>query len=269
MDLNLQSSIHLWILDAEGFDLEVLEPRSLALLSSAESERYRRYTLPRAKRQLLLSRTLLHSVLTHYVNDAPLVFRLGDHGRPELASESIAPDSGAGSARGALSFNLSHSRDRLVVAVTRAGFVGVDVEYAARRRRVERLISRYFSEAEQAALLALPVAQRQARFYTLWSLKEAYVKARGLGLALPLADFSFSLSGQDVTEERASTSLSFSGSLANESAESWRFWRSPLAGEDYAFGLALQACRTKDISLTVRESCARRGLEGWEEVAGY
>jgi phosphopantetheine--protein transferase-like protein len=199
-----------------------------------EKARYARYDLARSKRQLLLSRAMLRTVLARYVEDEVLQISLGAHGRPQLVGES------------GLSFNLSHSRDRVVVAVTRLGVVGVDVEYAARQRRVEQLIARYFSQREQSALLALPESSRLPRFYALWALKEAYIKARGLGLAIPLADFSFSFAEDAGASEahvkpQGSVSISFEGSLAAQSPTPWRFWRGALAGEEYAFGLALHS----------------------------
>ena len=260
----MSDAIDLWILDSSGFELADLEANAKNLLSVPEKQRYERYALARSRHQLLISRVLLHDVLSRYVDKDELQLTIGSHGRPELIKN-----------RG-LSFNLSHSRNRVVVAVTRAGILGVDVEYAARQRRVERLITRYFSKREQSALLALPESSRLARFYSLWTLKEAYIKARGLGLAIPLGDFSFSFAEDaqmsDADEDSpASVSISFEGSLVDQKPASWRFWQGALAGEDYAFGLALQSAgdaptRNKPIELSIRYSDAGLGLEHWRRA---
>ena len=260
----MSEAIDLWILDSSGFELADLEVRAKSLLSVPEQQRYERYTLARSRRQLLVSRAMLQNVLSRYVTKDELQLTVGSHGRPELSK------------RRGLSFNLSHSRDRVVIAVTHAGILGVDVEYAARQRRVERLIARYFSEREQSALLALPESSRLARFYSLWALKEAYIKARGLGLAIPLSDFSFSFAEDahesDADEDSpASVRISFEGSLVDQKPASWRFWQGALAGEEYAFGLALQAegdvqTRSQPIELSVRYSNAAQGLEHWRRA---
>jgi len=260
----VSETIDLWILDSSGFDLAALEASAKNLLSVSEQQRYERYALARSRHQLLISRVMLRDVLSRYVNKDELQLTVGAHGRPELIKK-----------RG-LSFNLSHSRNRVVIAVTQAGILGVDVEYAARQRRVERLIARYFSEREQSALLALPEPFRLARFYSLWTLKEAYIKARGLGLAIPLGDFSFSfaedaqMSDADV-DSPASVSISFEGSLVDQKPALWRFWRGALAGEDYAFGLALQSAgdgqtRNQPIELNIRYSDAVLGLDHWRHA---
>tara|TARA_B110000977_G_scaffold6563_1_gene9168 strand:+ start:3509 stop:4330 length:822 start_codon:yes stop_codon:yes gene_type:complete len=271
----MSESIDVWILDSSEFELADLEANTISLLSAPEKARYARYDLARSKRQLLLARAMLRTVLARYVEDEVLQISLGAHGRPQLVGESD------------LSFNLSHSRDRVVVAVTRLGVVGVDVEYAARQRRVEKLIARYFSQREQSALLALPESSRLPRFYALWALKEAYIKARGLGLAIPLADFSFSFAedagaSEAYVKPQGSVSISFEGSLAAQSPTPWRFWRGALAGEEYAFGLALHssgephlgrdlssdatAGHKQRIELTVRYCDAALGLEHWRDA---
>ena len=256
----MSESIDVWVLDSSEFELADLEANQKALLSTPEKARYERYELVRSKRQLLLSRAMLRTVLTRYVENEALRFDLSSHGRPELIGET------------GLSFNLSHSRDRVVVAVTRSGLVGVDVEYAARTRRVERLVERYFSKEEQSALLALAEPDRLERFYTLWALKEAYIKARGLGLAIPLADFSFTFTddlqaNETADELQSSVGISFSGSLIAQPVSPWRFWCGAIAGEEYAFGLALQAIDDKTlVNVSLRFSDAAQGLEHWRHA---
>lgn len=236
-------TVDLFVIDSSGFALRDLEATGLAALGAEERARYERLHLERSRRQLLLSRAALRSVLAlSHPAEQSLMFNA--HGRPELRG---APG---------FSFNLSHSRDRLVIATSRAGIVGVDVEFAGRERRVEQLITRYFSRDEQAALLALPAASRLARFYALWALKEAYIKARGLGLAIPLGDFSFELGDAGI-------GIRFERSLAEQRPQDWRFWSQRVAGAEYAFGLALEGAGEGQVELIVRHSNAALGLERW------
>ena len=105
-------------------------------------------------------------------------------------------------------FNLSHSHGRAVLALSRTPQIGVDIEFAGRERRISEIAHRYFADAEAQDLLALSGPAQQRRFYELWSLKEAYIKARGLGLAIPLKSFVYALSPgridlNEMTQTRA------------------------------------------------------------------
>ena len=263
MNSEAKNAIDLWVLDSSSLQLGDLTRDYADLLSAVETERLAGYSLARSKGQFLLSRALLRQVLGHYVFIKDFEFELGEYGRPQLRRKGGNPSlsqSGSDAGLDTLSFNLSHSRERFVVAVSRAGVVGVDVEYSARSRRVERLMTRYFSPAEQAALMALPAPLRQARFYTLWTLKESYIKAKGMGLALPLADFSF-----DIAPQGEPLGIAFSGSLDNESPVPWRFCRSEAAGEDYALALALEAQGGGAIETRVR--VASGGLAQWSDFS--
>ena len=255
----MTKTIDLWLLDSSSVELSDVEKSYASLLSAAETKRLSGYSLARSRKQLLLSRALLRHVLGFYVAIEDYDLTPGSHGRPQLVATSVGANrQGNSLVPPEISFNLSHSRERFVVAVSHVGVVGVDVEYSARQRRVERLMTRYFSQAEQAALMALPATQRQERFYALWTLKESYIKAKGLGLALPLADFSFSL-----VPQAKQISISFDGSLAGESPEPWRFWRSGAAGESYALALALESQGAGEIEVRARHALDARELNHW------
>lgn len=125
----------------------------------------------------------LRAVLARYLSIAPrdIEFYYGEHGKPALAaSEAAAP----------LRFNLSHSHEVALLAVSRARPLGIDVEYARKTRDLDDIALRYFAHAEVAAYRALPAHQRLVAFYQCWSRKEAYLKAKGGGLAFPLGDFT-------------------------------------------------------------------------------
>ena len=93
----------------------------------------------------------------------------------------------------AIRFNMSHSHGVALYAVTRDREVGIDVEFIRRDLEVEQIAERFFSPRETATLRALPTALREHAFFLCWTRKEAYIKARGEGLSLPLDQFDVSL----------------------------------------------------------------------------
>ncbi|MEW6406565.1 MAG: 4'-phosphopantetheinyl transferase superfamily protein, partial [Chloroflexota bacterium] len=92
-----------------------------------------------------------------------------------------------------IDFNLAHSGDLALVAVARGRKVGVDVERIRQNTDLEKIARRYFSPREVSELLALPENQRFIGFFNCWTRKEAYIKAHGLGLSMPLDSFDVSL----------------------------------------------------------------------------
>lgn len=157
-------------------------------LSRAENERRARIQHPRAMADLLAGRRLIRAVFGARLGIGPAEVRLVEGERGALA---LDPAHGA-----AWHFNLSHTDGLVVLAVARRP-IGVDVEWVARPGRTVELADRYFARAEVAALRALPEAAQRDRFFELWTLKEAYIKARGLGLAIPLGSFAFEL-GEEI-----------------------------------------------------------------------
>jgi 4'-phosphopantetheinyl transferase len=147
-------------------------------LAADELERSTRYRLERSRRLAVASRVLLRTVLSRYDPVAPADWRFAveAHGRPVVAD-----------GRSSVRFSVSRAAGLVVCAVA-ARDVGVDVESLRRPAPLE-VADRFFAPAEVAALRALPECDRSSRFFDYWTLKESYVKARGLGLSLPLAKF--------------------------------------------------------------------------------
>ena len=208
--------VDLWYLDNAGrqvLDAE-LSRAYIAVLNEQESRRNQRLQINAKREQFLLGKFFLRQVLSRYLPVAPLDWNFSEnkHGKPELTGEIES----TGTA-GPIAFNLSHSHNFFVVAISAADAVGVDIEYAARSRRIMELARRHFSSDENQALQALTGDQQLARFYHIWTLKEAYVKARGLGLTLPLQDFSLHFESEGTLEfsQRQPTEIP---------AENWQFW---------------------------------------------
>lgn len=159
------------------------------LLSPDERERYRATRFEGRRREYLLTRALLRSALSAYAPTPPWAWRfcLNPHGRPELATPSP------------LRFNLSHCDGMVACAVAQGREIGLDVEPAGRAATVLELAARVFSPREREALST--AASHRARCdlaLALWTLKEAYLKARGVGLALPLRSLTFTLGAEGI-----------------------------------------------------------------------
>lgn len=153
------------------------------LLAPAEQQRADRYVTAELTRRSLVSRGALRQLLASALDIAPeeIEFIIGPHGKPALA-----PGQGKG-----LEFNVSHSRDTALIALARRT-VGVDVEAVDDKTPRDELARRFFSERECQDYFSLPSELRPAAFYRLWTCKEAYLKATGQGLSLPLGQFSVS-----------------------------------------------------------------------------
>jgi 4'-phosphopantetheinyl transferase len=179
------------------------------LLPPDEAARHNRYLVPGAAATFLAARILLRSVLSQYAALPPAEWRFETNafGRPYIAN--VDAPSG-------LSFNLSHKPGCITCLIGAGRELGVDVEdCAAGRTNFLEIAGRFFSASEADALRDLPDALCRRRFYELWTLKESYIKARGIGLSLGLSRFSFSIEG-----DRAA--VRFAEGL-DDRAETWDF----------------------------------------------
>jgi len=212
-----EAHLHLLRLDALAQTSEAeLLARYAALLTSEEEARRRRYRFEPSRRQHLLARVLVRSVLSRYAAVDPRAWRFetNAHGRPHIAAPALAAP---------LAFNLSHTEGLIACLVARSAEIGVDVEYTPRKSAYARIAPRFFSASEAAALRELPAEAQRERFFAYWTLKESYIKARGLGLALPLGAFSFTLAGSGI-------SIAFDARIADEPG-TWQFTRLALSPE--------------------------------------
>jgi 4'-phosphopantetheinyl transferase len=223
-DLLPDTCVHLWVLrTAEAADPELLAAY-LDLLSPDERARHHAFLAPGPRDEHLRARALTRTVLARYAGVPPreLAFVEGERGRPELAS----PIDGR-----RLRFNLSHTRGLIALVVGWELDVGVDVEDSTRRGDPLGLAESVFARDELEALRALPAARQRERFFTYWTLKEAYIKARGLGLLIPLDAFSFCVDDPDDLRVRLDPSL-------EDDARAWQFTHSrPTPEHHLALGL--------------------------------
>lgn len=180
-------SIDVYVASVRAFGAK-LEQAQLPL-SDDERARAARFHHLSDRWEFVLGRVMARSLLAGRTNTpaSGFTFVENEHGRPEIAAPALDSP---------LRFNLSHSGGIVACVIGGERQIGVDVERLDRPPVDARVIRRYCSDTEQAALMAMPDTQRHERFLELWTLKEAYVKARGTGLTLPLSKVAFAMGSE-------------------------------------------------------------------------
>ena len=176
--------VHVWRVSLE------VEPSQLGrlrqLLDDQERDRGDRFRLAPVRRRFIVCRARLRQLLSSYQRVAPreLEFTYAELGKPELVGRRPAEP---------LYFNVSHSHELALIAVTRSGELGVDIERVRPLRDMRGLAQRFFAASEYQGLERLGPEAREAAFFRLWTRKEALLKATGKGLSFPLRDVVVSL----------------------------------------------------------------------------
>ena len=163
--------------------LNHIEADYISMLSPDELNRARRFRFERERRRFVIGRGSLRIILGRYLNlpAEKLEFRVGTFGKPALMTDP------------ALRFNLAHSGDLVLYAVTHDRELGIDLEEIHPVANIQQLADQFFSPLERAELAAFPEDRKLDAFFSGWIRKEAYLKARGDGLGYPLDQFSVSL----------------------------------------------------------------------------
>jgi 4'-phosphopantetheinyl transferase len=171
--------VHLWLLREAELPDDSIEACA-AVLNDSERERAARFVFERDRRTFIRARWMLRTTLARYLGIEPgaVPLTFGQFGKP--GSDHPA------ATRLALSFNLSHAGGAVAVCLARERLLGVDVEAPASREGIDGLADRYFTSAEAGELAQLSGTERRDRFFEYWTLKEACLKAIGVGLTLPL-----------------------------------------------------------------------------------
>lgn len=169
----LPSEVHIW------HQSLLSSPEHIQLLgswlSADEQQRANRFRRELSRQQYIMGRGSLRLILSQYLNLNPkhIQFGYGQMGKPSLKAKSPYPS---------IQFNLSHSGQKMLVAVTDDCRVGIDLEYTPKSIEVTALSKRYFSPEEKQLLSTCPTNQRTILFLKLWTCKEALLKASGSGL---------------------------------------------------------------------------------------
>ena len=167
--------IQLWLVAHDQVRDPALLREYEALLAGEERQRRASFRFERDRHRYLVTRALARVVLSKYAAIAPQEWRFeaNPYGRPTVANKNARA--------GRIAFNLSHTSGLSVLGVTRDGAIGVDVESAGVQHAAVEIVDRFFAPEEVAALRELPSAEQRARFVEYWTLKESYIKARGMG----------------------------------------------------------------------------------------
>ncbi|SMC98437.1 4'-phosphopantetheinyl transferase [Fulvimarina manganoxydans] len=215
-----------WLTFLDGLALDQLAAYR-ALLDDGEQIRLDRFKVEGARTEFLVGRALLRSVLSLHATDiAPAEWRFSTnaYGRPHVCHPLPAP----------VHFNLSHTRGLVALVTGPEERIGVDVEWIGRGAPGRDVARRYFTADEADEIEAgADDSERSERFFALWTLKEAYIKARGMGLALPLDAFVFDCSSQDI-------GVRFDTARIEDIGERWHLERRIL-GRDHRLALACPA----------------------------
>ena len=173
--------VHLWHASLNDRLSDNLE----SVLSADELSRADRFHFSRDRNHYIAARGILRNLLAAYVgvDAAGLQFSYAEKGKPFL-------DNAAGCT---ISFNLAHSHGRAVYAFSSAREVGIDIEFIREDLAADKIAERFFSACEVGVLRSVPMELRTQAFFNCWTRKEAYIKARGEGLSMPLDEFDVSL----------------------------------------------------------------------------
>lgn len=229
------NDIDLWLVDERDIVDTTLLEHYHQLLNEDEIKRLQRLVFNKHQHQFLVARALVRSVLAGYLgldDPASIAFRSNANGKPELDLDTK------------LHFNLSHTNGLIAMVVMQQAPVGIDVEYLSRKADIANLAQRYFSVQESEAMLAMPVAKWNERFFDLWTLKEAFLKACGTGLTTPLHEFSFTL-------DEGTIGVSFSPTLT-EDPLAWHFWQLHI-DRGYRLSLAVNDIQGRDFQLRLKQ----------------
>jgi len=155
-------------------------------LATDERIRAERFRFDRDRTRYIIARGLLRAIIARYLDKEPgaITFQYNAFGKPSLPDEP---------GRDRIRFNVSHADGIALYALTRSREVGVDIEGVRADMASERIAERFFSPREIAALRALDPELRHEAFFACWTRKEAYIKARGVGITVGLDQFDVSL----------------------------------------------------------------------------
>jgi 4'-phosphopantetheinyl transferase len=204
--------INLWcVFYKEISDVGLLN-RYRLLLTKEEQHRERRFYFAKDRHRYLVTRALVRTVLSRYAPITPeqWSFTQNANGKPCICNDDLLARK--------FSFNVSHTDGLIVLGLTAGVELGVDAERVRIRPTLLEAANSFFSREESSAIALLPYHMQHERFFQYWTLKESYVKARGMGLKIPMDAFSF----QFLQPNRVRLSIH---TQLKDLASRWRFWQ--------------------------------------------
>jgi len=178
--------VHVWLAKLDDHPADSLK----LTLATDELARAARFHFNRDRNHFIVARALLRKLLAAYldVGAGQLQIAYAEKGKPSLEDSS----------RSSLKFNLAHSHEFAIYALSWNREVGIDLEFMREDLADEKVAERFFSPSEISSLKELPLELRKQAFFDCWTRKEAYIKARGEGLSIPLDEFDVSLQPGEV-----------------------------------------------------------------------
>jgi 4'-phosphopantetheinyl transferase len=207
--VELMGAVHVWYLFTDHVTHRRLVDWYVNVMSPDERKRSGRFVFAKDQAQFIVTRGLVRTLLSGYGRIRPeeCTFVTNRYGKPSLVCHGSTPEG--------LEFNVSHTNGLVAVAITIGRQVGIDVEELT-RIPLDPKLHRFFAHAEAKALEALPQAEQTSQFLAYWTLKEAYLKACGTGLSVPLDSFAIHL------EMNKPPTIEFSPTALDD-ASSWQF----------------------------------------------
>lgn len=263
ISLNInKNEIHLWQVNPDNITQPELLNKYKSLLSDDETIKQQRYKFSHDRHDALITRAFVRDLLSYYADIAPNDWRFdkGEKDKPEIVNPPLP-----------LRFNISHTKGLIICAVTLEDDIGCDVENTTRSNDVLAIANRYFSAIETKELFSLPEEQQRHRFFDYWTLKESYIKAWGLGLAIPLKDFSFNIADAIVEKNALFTiknviGLSFAQHRV-DNAGRWRNWLLyPNTSEQHRIAIAIRANENNQDSAYKLRCFNSTPLLGYQEL---
>lgn len=239
-ELLLAGEARLYFMRIDGLDAP--PPALYELLDQAERERCARYLFMRNRIESTTARALARAALSRHADVDPRAwtFTHGEHGKPQVSGPIGTP----------LRFNVAHTPGLVVCLVALGREVGVDAETLGRTNDIALLARRCLSVAEQVALWALPAPAQARRFLIHWTLKEAYLKARGIGIGLPLAEITLLADDDPAAIAGPPTHFALGAGVGDAPAR-WQIARCHLT-ESHVAAVAVERVGA-DVTLQVQE----------------
>jgi 4'-phosphopantetheinyl transferase len=202
--------VHMWYAYLPQHD-DGLSHNLMNLLTAHERQQQGKFLFENDKHRYLITRALVRTVLSFYapIDSKDWAFAPGQFGRPRITNNHPMAKR--------ICFNISHTDGLVVLAVTTGCEIGVDTENTNQSAPLE-VADSFFSPDEAQALRALPREDQPYRFWELWTFKESYIKARGMGLSLPLDQCSFHF------QNETSVTVKFNEGM-EQARRNWRFWQ--------------------------------------------
>lgn len=184
------NQLHVWQSDINITKIQA--GRIYSILSKKEKARASRFKFEEHRLKFIAARATLRKILSHYLSIDPnaISFTENKYGKPGLKDEIN---------KSSIFFNISHSHNMALFAISNEENIGIDIEAVNRKIDFDEISKRFFSDRENEHIQALPISQKSIDFYKIWTAKEAFIKAIGQGLSFPLKEFEISLNNNTIS----------------------------------------------------------------------